>query len=73
MVDRGGVRLDRYVVEKCPELSRTQAQNLIAGGNVMVNGRPAKAGIKLDEGDRLTVAIPAQPDPLSPEAIPLRR
>jgi 23S rRNA pseudouridine1911/1915/1917 synthase len=72
VVDEPGARLDRYVVERCPELSRTQAQRLVAEGYVTVNDGVAKAGLKLSVGDRVTVSIPPPPpSPLSPEAIPL--
>jgi len=70
VVDKPGARLDKYVGEKCPELSRTQAQKLIAGGYITVNDRTAKAGLKLDVGDRVNIVIPP-PTPLAPEAIPL--
>jgi len=72
LVDEAGVRLDRYVAEKCTELSRTQAQKLIADGNITVNNRVAKAGVKLHVGDRVNITLPPPPpSPLSPEAIPL--
>jgi len=72
IVDRSGTRLDKYVGEKCPELSRTYAQRLIADGYVTVNDRVVKPGLKLSIGDRLRVAIPpTTPDLLLPEAIPL--
>jgi 23S rRNA pseudouridine1911/1915/1917 synthase len=72
VVDEPGMRLDRYLAEKCPELSRTQAQRLVADGLVTVNGQVAKAGLKLSAGDRLSVKLPPPPDaPLSPEAMPL--
>jgi len=70
VVDKPGTRLDKYVGEKCPELSRTQAQKLIAGGYITVNERVAKAGLKLDIGDKVNIVIPP-PIPLVPEAIPL--
>jgi 23S rRNA pseudouridine1911/1915/1917 synthase len=71
--DVAGTRLDKFVGEKCPELSRTRAQKLIAAGSITVNGRPAKASLKLDVGDRVDVVIPPEPPShLSPEAIPLR-
>jgi len=66
-----GVRLDRYAAEKCPELSRTQAQGLISDGLVTVNDHPAKARLKLDVGDRVRITLPPPPGPLLPEAIPL--
>jgi 23S rRNA pseudouridine1911/1915/1917 synthase len=72
VVDESGARLDKYVCQKCPELSRTYIQKLISDGRITVNDRIAKAGLKLNIGDRLTVMIPiATPSPLSPEAIPL--
>ena len=56
----------------CPGLSRTQAQKLVANGYVTVNNRVAKAGLRLNIGDRVDVIIPPPPpSPLSPEAIPL--
>lgn len=71
VADKEGARLDKYVGEKCPELSRTQAQKLIAEGCITVNDHLAKASLKLNIGDRLTITIPPTPSPLSPEAIPL--
>jgi 23S rRNA pseudouridine1911/1915/1917 synthase len=72
VVDEAGVRLDKYVAEKCPELSRTQAQKLVADGNITVNDHVAKAGVKLHVGDRVNIILPPPPpSPLSPEAIPL--
>jgi len=72
VVDKLGTRLDKYVDEKCPELSRTHAQKLIAGGYITVNDRTAKASHKLNTGDRVEVVIPPTPPiSLSPEAIPL--
>jgi len=72
IVDRAGERLDRYVSEKCPELSRTHAQKLIDSGYITVNDHVTKAGAKLNIGDRLAIIIPPPPpSSLSPEAIPL--
>lgn len=72
IADKTGVRLDKYVVEECSELSRTYAQKLIADGNITVNDRVAKASFKLSIGDRVDVVVPPPtPSSLSPEAIPL--
>ena len=72
VAEEAGTRLDRFVGEKCPELSRTQAQKLIADGHIMVNGHAAKPSLKLNPGDRVEVVIPpTPPSPLSPEAMPL--
>jgi 23S rRNA pseudouridine1911/1915/1917 synthase len=66
-----GVRLDRFVAEHCPELTRSQAQRLIIDGLVRVNNATAKAGLKLNNGDRVTVSVPPPAsDLLEPEVIP---
>ena len=68
----GDARLDKYVCARVPELSRTQVQKLIAAGNITVNGRPAKPGLRLNAGDRIELNIPpTPPQELKPEAIPL--
>jgi len=70
--DDSGIRLDKYVSQKCPEISRTYVQKLIGEGYIRVNDHLAKASLKLDPGDRVTVTIPPTPSsPLSPEDIPL--
>jgi len=72
VVDEPGARLDKYVTEHFTELSRTHIQKLIYDGYVKVNGQTAKAGLKLDSGDSLTVSLPpATPGELTPEEIPL--
>jgi len=73
IADISGARLDKFVGDSCPELSRTRAQKLIAGGFITVNGRPAKPGHQLSVGDRISVSIPPEsPSPLAPEDIPLK-
>jgi len=72
VVDEPGVRLDKYVTEHCAGLSRTQTQRLIMDGYVTVNNSPAKSGLKLNLGDRLTVNLPPPASTtLTPEDIPV--
>ncbi len=72
VVDEFGMRLDKYVAERLPDLSRTQAQKLVSDGLVTVNDQVAKAGLKLSVGDRVKVTLPPSPiKPLSPETMPL--
>jgi 23S rRNA pseudouridine1911/1915/1917 synthase len=73
VADMAGARLDKFAGDRCPELSRTRAANLITGGFITVNGRPAKPSFKLSTGDKIDVSIPPEsPGPLSPEDIPLK-
>ena len=72
LVDRAGDRLDRFVSEKCSELSRTQAQKLIDEGYITVNSLVVKASYKITVGDEVKIVIPpTPPSPLEPESIPL--
>ena len=72
IADKPDTRLDKYVSEKHPELSRTHVQKLIAEGHITVNGNAAKPGLKLNIGDRLRVILPpTPPSRLEPEAMPL--
>jgi len=65
-------RLDRFLAEALPELTRSQLKRLIDEGQVLLADAPVKAGLKLRGGERLTVNLP-EPQPLAaqPEAIPL--
>ena len=71
-MDEPAGRLDKYVTEHCPGVSRTQAQKMIIDGYVKVNDGPAKSGLKLNPGDRLTVSLPPPASTtLTPEDIPV--
>jgi 23S rRNA pseudouridine1911/1915/1917 synthase len=51
--------LDRWLARtRDTGLSRNRLQQLIALGRVLVNGRAAKASLKLKAGDRLEVTVP---------------
>ncbi|HPC04862.1 MAG TPA: RluA family pseudouridine synthase [Syntrophales bacterium] len=65
-------RLDVFVAETAPGLSRSQVSHRIREGRILVNGRREKAGYRLREGDRV-VLFPETPKacPLVPEDLPL--
>lgn len=67
-----GMRLDRYLSEQFSDLTRSYLQKLIKDGAASVNGKAAKAGLKLSEKDQVKVVIP-EPEELRVEAenIPL--
>lgn len=73
VADIAGLRLDKFVGERCPELSRTHAQQLIVDGFITVNGKPVKSSLKLNPGDKVDIAIPPEAPPqIEPENIPLK-
>ena len=61
---RAGQRLDHYLVDKVPDISRSRLGNLIRRGYVLVNGGTSKAGTRLQEGDVIEVTLPP-PEPLT--------
>ena len=65
-------RLDRYLVDRIPFLSRTSLQRLITEQGVSVNGRPGKASTRVTNGDEIVVILPPPPSSELPaEDIPL--
>jgi 23S rRNA pseudouridine1911/1915/1917 synthase len=74
VADRAGERLDVFVARKLRDLTRSRVRRLIDAGLITIDGqRPAKAGLALEPGQRVRVALPApRQATLEPEAIPLR-
>lgn len=65
-------RLDKYLVDRIPFLSRTSLQRLIREQAVFVNGRVPKASTKLRQGDEVIATLPPPPSTAIPaEDIPL--
>jgi 23S rRNA pseudouridine1911/1915/1917 synthase len=58
-VDGGDARLDQYLAWVNLGLSRSRLRQLIAEGQVMVNGAPAKPAHRVRPGDRILVTVPA--------------
>ncbi len=70
--DCAGERLDQFLARAIPALSRSAAQRLIEHGQVLVAGRPARAGERLKAGQPVQVSIPPPaPSELVPEPRPL--
>lgn len=53
-----GKRLDAFIAERVPNLSRGRVQALIDDGEVVLNGAQAKASAKVRTADVVIVAIP---------------
>lgn len=70
--EEAGLRLDRWLATRLPELSRTRLQTLVEAGWVTVAGHPRKAAYRLRAGERVSVTLaPPRPQSLTPERIPL--
>jgi 23S rRNA pseudouridine1911/1915/1917 synthase len=68
-----GARLDRWLADTVPDLSRARLQALIEAGRVRVDGTVRKAAYRLhgEEGVEIDVP-PPEPETLEPEPIALR-
>lgn len=63
----GKTRLDQYLVTLLPDLSRSRIQSLIKSGDVLVDGKPAKAKSTVERGITIEIHIP---EPESAKALP---
>jgi 23S rRNA pseudouridine1911/1915/1917 synthase len=67
-----GSRLDTALAALCPGLSRSSIQRLIREKRVTRDGKPVKAGLKVEKGWAFSLAIPDMREPTAgPEDIPL--
>ena len=67
-----GRRIDAALAAAFPELTRSFAQQLLAEGRVLCNGRSVAKSARLTQGDALCVSLPdAQPVEIIPQDIPL--
>lgn len=74
-VDRGQgpLRIDRFLVDKMPKVSRNRIQLAAEAGSIFVNGRPVKSNYKVKPLDEIALRLERPPYELEiiPEEIPL--
>jgi len=67
-----GRRLDLFLAQRVPELSRTRIQELIRAGHVRVEGQIAKVSHRVAAGERVEIEVlPRPPLEALPEDLPL--
>lgn len=70
--EAAGQRLDAFLAETLPELTRSAAQRLIAEGQVAVDGKIPTKSLKLAGGETVSVRLPEPEEAQAlPEDIPL--
>ena len=57
------MRIDKYLSESCPELSRSYIQKLLKSGQVLVNKKGVKASYVVSEDDHIELEVPAAVEP----------
>ena len=75
VVDKGQslLRIDKFLMYKVENASRSRIQNAIESGSVLVNDKPIKASYKVKPSDVISVVMPHPPrdTEVYPENIPL--
>jgi 23S rRNA pseudouridine1911/1915/1917 synthase len=67
-----GMRLDRYVADQLPDISRGTVQALIEAGRIRVDGQLRKPKFRMTPGEVVSVEIPPpRIDEILPDPIPL--
>ena len=67
-----GLRIDAWLNDADPSLSRSYIQKLIKSGDILVNDQPVKSSFRMRAGDVVSAAVPDSQDPeIMPEDIPL--
>lgn len=74
-VDKGQalLRIDKYLMNRVENATRSKIQHAIEAGSVMVNGKEIKASYKVRPDDVITLVLPDPPrdNEVYPENIPL--
>jgi 23S rRNA pseudouridine1911/1915/1917 synthase len=67
------LRVDRFLVDRIENTSRTRIQNAANAGNILVNNKTVKPNYKVKPGDLIQVVLPNPPREIEliPENIPL--
>ncbi|NOY36501.1 MAG: RluA family pseudouridine synthase [Chlorobi bacterium] len=75
VVDAGQqpLRIDKFLLNRMENVSRTRIQGAANAGNILVNGAAVKPSYKVKPGDTITIVLPHPPREaeLIPEEIPL--
>src|ERR1043165_816537 len=74
-VDKGQVtmRIDKFIMIRISNSTRTKIQNACEAGSVLVNGKPTKSNYKIKPGDEISIVltVPPRNTELIPENIPI--
>jgi 23S rRNA pseudouridine1911/1915/1917 synthase len=74
-VDKGQItmRLDKFIMIRISNTTRTKVQNACEAGSVLVNGKPSKASYKIKGGDEISIVLTVPPRDVEvvPEDIPV--
>lgn len=72
-VGQDAVRIDKFLMDRIPNVSRTRLQNIAKANNLIVNGKPVKSNYKVRAKDDISIVLPypIREIKLLPENIPI--
>jgi len=72
-VGQDSVRIDKFLMDRIPNVSRTRLQNIAKANNLIVNGKPVKSNYKVRAKDDISIVLPypIREIKLLPENIPI--
>lgn len=74
-VDKGQnlLRIDKFLLTRLPDVSRTKIQLAAEAGNILVNQKAVKSNYKVKPGDEISIVLPYPPRVLEliPQNIPI--
>ena len=67
------LRIDKFLMDRLPNVTRNKVQKAIKDGFVQVNGETIKSNYKIHPNDNIRIALPEPPrdTEVKPENIPL--
>jgi 23S rRNA pseudouridine1911/1915/1917 synthase len=67
------LRIDKFLMDRIPNVSRNRLQNIAKAGNLLVNGKAVKSNYKVHPGDDISIVLPfpVRENKLVPEDIPI--
>ncbi len=67
------LRIDKFLMDRLPTISRSKLQAIAKDGNLLVNGKPVKSNYKVHPKDEISVLqpFPVRDKTLVPENIPI--
>jgi 23S rRNA pseudouridine1911/1915/1917 synthase len=70
---QGNLRIDKYLSDKLPNVTRSKIQDAIGEGFVLVNGKEIRSNYKVRPNDQIVISLPEPPRDyeVKPENIPL--
>jgi len=72
-VGQDAVRIDKFLMDRIPNVSRTRLQKIASSNNLIVNGQPVKSSYKVRAKDDISIVLPypVREIKLLPENIPI--